>query len=274
MEHNVTWWSFLPGYRQIVTYLQDANEQAFHAHSGVLFGRPLMAQHLLGALLVVLTVLFVAWRTRVGIKTSADGGLVPSPKVSVRNFIEVLLEALYNQARLIIGPDASRYFPVVGTLALFIFFSNLLGLIPGFTPPTDNWNTTFACSSFVFLYFNWHGLRAQGLSYITHLANPTGLWWGWFLSPLLFPIEVVSTLARPGSLAIRLAANMVGDHAVIGAMIGLLPLIVPLPFMVLGLVVAVVQTLVFVFLTMIYISLSVSHGHEEGEHGHAEHAHA
>ena len=110
-----------------------------------------------------------------------------------------------------------------------IFFSNLLGLIPGFAPPTDNWNTTFACSIFVFLYYNWHGVRAHGIGHLTHIANPVGTWWGWFLSPLMFPIELVSHIARPMSLGIRLSANMVGDHAVVAAFLGLVPILVPLP---------------------------------------------
>jgi F-type H+-transporting ATPase subunit a len=169
--------------------------------------------------------------------------------------------------RQIIGDEARRYLPVIGTLALFIFFSNVLGLIPGFIPPTDNWNTTFACSLFVFLYYNFHGLRAAGLAHIAHMANPMGAWWGWFLSPLMFPIEIVSHIARPFSLGVRLATNMIGDHAVLAAFVGLMPVLLPIPFLALGLLVCTVQTVVFVLLSTIYISLAVNLAHGD-DHGH------
>lgn len=275
MEHGITWFKFLPGYRQLEAYFAHEAARAGHTE-GILFGSPLSIQHVLAAVLVVIVVLLVGLRARVDLKRSADGGLVPPPDVSLRNFIELALEGLYNQARQIIGPEAPRYFPVIAALAMFIFFSNVLGLVPGFTPPTDNWNTTFAAGIFVFLYYNWHGMRAHGLGHLAHMANPVGTWWGWFLAPLMFPIELVSHIARPASLGIRLAANMVGDHAVVTAFLGLVPILVPLPFMALGLMVAFVQTLVFVLLTMIYVGLSVASSHDDEHEAAAdkEHAHA
>ena len=273
MGHGATWLKLLPGYRQMEAYFMH-NAEAVGIKKGLLFGSGMSMQHVLAAALVVIIVLLLGARARADLAKAADGGLVPDPKISVRNFIELALEALYNQSRQIIGADAKRYFPVIAALAMFIFFSNVLGLVPGFTPPTDNWNTTFGCSIFVFLYYNYHGLRAHGLGHIAHMANPVGTWWGWFLTPLLFPIELVSHLARPMSLGIRLAANMVGDHAVVTAFLGLVPFLVPLPFMALGLMVCLVQTLVFVLLTMIYIGLSVASSHdEEHEHGHDEAGH-
>jgi F-type H+-transporting ATPase subunit a len=269
MEHGVSWLSFLPGYQQIQAYLQHANEQVFRTHGGILFGSPLGVQHVLAAIIVSLFVLFLGLRTRADLRASPDGGLVPAPTVSVRNFVEVGLEALYGQMQQIIGAEARRYLPVIGTLALFIFCSNVLGLIPGFIPPTDNWNTTFACSLFVFAYYNFHGLRAAGLGHIAHMANPMGAWWGWLLAPLMFPIELVSHVARPASLGIRLATNMIGDHAVLAAFVGLVPVLVPIPFLALGLLVCTVQTIVFVLLSTIYISLAVNVAHGDEHHDQA-----
>ena len=123
------------------------------------------------------------------------------------------------------------------------------------------------------MYYNFHGLRAHGLGHIAHMANPAGTWWGWILTPLMFPIEIVSHCARPFSLAVRLAANMVGDHAVLAAFLGLLPIFVPLPFLLLGFIVCTVQTIVFVLLTTIYIALAVEEAHHDGEHN-EEAAHA
>lgn len=256
MEHGITWLSFLPGYADL-----EASAQA-HFHG--IMGAPLVIQHVLSALLVSIIVLFLSWRTRASLNRAGLNAVVPGPEISIRNVVEATLEALFDQMKQIIGHDAARYFPVLSTLALFIFCSNALGLIPGFTPPTDNWNTTFACGIFVFLYYNYHGLRTQGLNHIAHMANPTGQWWGWFLAPLMFPIELVSHVARPFSLGVRLAANMVGDHAVLLGFLSLVPVLVPLPFMALGLIVSIIQTLVFILLSMIYVGLATADAHHDG----------
>ena len=265
MEHGVTWFSlFIPGYQDFERSLQAQ----FH---GVL-GSPLIIQHVVAAMVVAFLLMLVAWRTRSDLSRAGESAVVPDAGISVRNIVEVLLEALYNQMKLTIGPNSARYFPVLGTFTLYILVSNLLGLIPGLTPPTDNWNTTFACGIFVFLYYNFHGLRTQGLGHIAHMANPAGKWWGWFLAPLMFPIELVSHCSRPFSLGVRLAANMVGDHAVLLGFLSLVPFLVPLPFMVLGLVVSVVQTLVFVLLSMIYLGLATADAHGDEDHAHDGHA--
>ncbi|MEE8408550.1 MAG: F0F1 ATP synthase subunit A [Myxococcota bacterium] len=269
MEHGASWLSFLPGYQQIEAYLQAISH-------GVLFGNALAIQHSVASILVAIVLLAVAVVARRDLNRAGDAAIVPDPNPSVRNFIEVSLEWLYGQTRQICGKEAARYFPLIGTLALFIFFSNVLGLIPGFVPPTNNWNTNFACAGFVFLYYNYQGLRVNGWGHIRHLANPAGVWWGWFLAPLLFPIELVSVLARPFSLTVRLAANMMGDHAVVGAFLGLMPILIPIPFLLLGLVVCVIQTMVFVLLTMVYIGVAVADQHADqhnSKHG-REAAHA
>lgn len=266
MEHGSTWLNFLPGFVQIQHYLQTQQK-------GVLFGNAAAFQHVAAALVVALIVLWLGITTRSDIKKAKDGGIVPEPKISIRNLIEMALEALYGQMQTIIGKEARRYFPVISMLALFIFTSNVIGLFPGMSSPTDNWNTTFACSIFVFLYYNFHGLRVNGMAHIAHMANPTGMWWGWFLAPLMFPIELVSHIARPFSLGVRLAANMMGDHAVLTAFLGLVPILVPLPFMVLGLMVCSIQTLVFCLLSMIYIGLAVQEAHHGDDHGHAHDHH-
>jgi F-type H+-transporting ATPase subunit a len=269
MGHGVTWFSFLPFYNDVEHFFQSIT------HEGLLFQNAVVAQHVFAAILTTVIVMLLAVRARRQLNAATDP-VIPGPEVSLRNFFEVVLELLYKQAKQIIGKDAPRYFPVIGTLALFIFFSNALGLVPGFPPPTDNWNTTAACGVFVFLYYNFHGIRVQGLlKHIGHMANPAGTSWGWFLAPLMFPIEVVSHFARPFSLTVRLAANMMGDHAVLFAFLGLVPVLVPLPFLTLGLLVCVIQTLVFVLLTMIYIGLATAdaHGHDD-EHGHGHAAEA
>ena len=259
MEHGVSWFSYLPGFANFEHFLHG-----YQTH-GVL-GQPVIAQHVVAGFLVSIVICLVALRARGALARAKDGGLIPEPGVSLRNVLDLVFEALYGQMKAIIGAQTPRYFPVIATLAMFIFFSNVLGLIPGFLPPTDNLNTTFACSIFVFLYYNYHGIRVNGFNHFAHMANPTGQRWGWFLMPLMLPIEIVSHLARPFSLGVRLAANMIGDHAVLTAFLGLVPILVPLPFLALGLFVCVVQTFVFVLLTTIYIALAVAHHDHEPAH--------
>jgi F-type H+-transporting ATPase subunit a len=266
MGHGISWLNFIPGYQQLEHFIQGIQAR------GWLFGEPVVIQHVASAMLVALLLFALSFKARSELKASPDGNVIPQPKVSVLNVIEAILEALYSQMRQLIGEDAKRYFPVVSTLALFIFFSNVLGIIPGFNPPTDHWGTTFACGGFVFIYYNYHGMRQNGLAHIGHMANPTGESWGWFLAPLMFPIELVSHCVRPASLAVRLATNLAGDHKVLFAFLGLVPIIVPIPFLILGLLVSVIQTLVFVLLTMIYIGLAVEDAHHGDEHHHGEEA--
>jgi F-type H+-transporting ATPase subunit a len=174
-----------------------------------------------------------------------------------KNFFEIIAESLFKLTENVIGHhDAPIYYPVVGTLFVFVFVSNLLGLIPGLLPPTDNLNTTLALGAFVFLYYNYAGLRAHGLAYLKHFMGPI-VW----LAPLMLIIEIVSHLFRPISLALRLRGNIMGDHIVLSVFSGLVPYLLPVVFYGLGVFVAFIQAFVFCLMTMVYISLSTSHDH-------------
>jgi len=148
---------------------------------------------------------------------------------------------------------ALRHFWLIGPLTLFILFSNLIGLIPGFLPPTENFNTTFACATIVFIYYNTYAFYRLGLGHLGHMANPVGESWGWILAPIFLPIELISHCVRPISLAVRLLCNMAGDHLVLGVFIGVFPFLLPIPFMALGLFVSLVQTFIFALLSCVYI---------------------
>jgi F-type H+-transporting ATPase subunit a len=206
-------------------------------------------------LLVVTT--FVA-RMHLSRAMAADGGgLIPEPKMNYRGFFEIIAESLFKLTENVIGHhEAPTYFPVVGTLFVFIFVSNLLGLIPGLLPPTDNLNTTLALGFFVFVYYNFQGIRAHGFGYVKHFFGP--IWW---LAWLILPIEVVSHIFRPLSLALRLRGNIMGDHVVLHVFSGLVPYILPVIFYGLGVFVAFIQAFVFCLMTMVYISLSIAHDH-------------
>ena len=147
---------------------------------------------------------------------------------------------------------------------VLIFFSNAIGLVPGFAPATDNFNTTLACGILIFITTHIYGLKENGLAHIKHLFGP---WLGPFGIPLniwMFFIELISHIARPLSLGIRLMANMMADHMVLSIFCGLLPVSlmfipVPLPMYLLGSLVVVVQTLVFCLLSTVYISMAIEH---------------
>ena len=177
--------------------------------------------------------------------------------------MEAFGEFIYNLCRNTMGEkEAKQYFPVIGMLFLFIFFSNVIGLVPGFLPPTDNINTTLALGVFVFIYYNVVGIKEMGLvGHIKHFMGPV-----WYLAFLILPIEIISHAVRPLSLALRLRGNMFGDHLVLSIFSGLLPYIVPIIFLVLGLFVCFIQAFVFTLLTMVYISLATAHhDHDEQE---------
>lgn len=210
---------------------------------------------IVGFLLILMT--GIARIQLMRVRSRRDGGLVPEPTLGFRNFFEIIAENLFNLTEMVIGHrDAATFFPVIGSLFIFIFTCNIAGLIPGVVPPTDNMNCTLALGVFVFIYYNVAGIRANGISYIKHFLGP-------FLplAPLMIIIEIFSHVFRPISLALRLRGNIMGDHIVLGVFSGLVPYLLPVIFYGLGVFVAFIQAFVFCLLTMVYISLSTAHEH-------------
>ncbi len=176
--------------------------------------------------------------------------------------LEVLLEALSGFMRDIIGPDAGRYFPLIGNLFVFIWVSNLLGLVPGFMSPTSNINVTAGLGIIVFLYYNAQGIREHGFfKYMAHFAGPSLL-----IAPLLFVIEIISHMARPFSLSVRLFGNIFAEELIIGTLNRLFPFLISLPVMALALFAGTLQAFIFVVLTMVYLGGAVEHTHAEEAH--------
>lgn len=181
--------------------------------------------------------------------------------------LEVSVLAVRGMLEDIIGPHGLQYFPVVMTFAVLILVSNLMGLFPLFMSPTAAVSVTFALGLSSFLYYNWVGIKENGiLGHLKHLAGP--IWW---ISWLIFPIELISNFIRPFSLGIRLFGNMFADEKVSHTVAGLYPKythwLLPVALMPLGVFVAFIQTFVFILLSQLYLS-EVSHApHEE----HAEH---
>lgn len=233
--HGFQWLSLIPG----------LNSLPLHVATAIL----------ISALLALLT--WVARVQLVRLMQTADGGVVPEGRLSFFNFFEIIADSLYKLTESVIGEhDAARYYPVIGTLFVFIFSCNIIGMIPGFSPPSDNLNTTLALGTFVFLYYNYVGFKAHGPGYLKHFLGPI-LW----LSPLMLVIELASHVFRPLSLALRLRGNIMGDHVVLTIFSQLVPWGVPMVFYGMGIFVAFVQAFVFCLLTMVYISLSTAHDH-------------
>lgn len=197
--------------------------------------------------------------------SSVNSAIIPDKGITFRNVFEAMGQFIYNLARNIMGEEeAKKYYTVIMLLFSFIFVNNVIGLIPGFLPPTDNFNTTLALGAFVFLYYNYQGIRAQGfVGHIKHFMGPV-----WYLAILIFPLEIISHSVRPLSLGLRLKGNMEGDHLVLSIFSNLVPYIVPIPFYIIGLFVCFMQAFVFTLLTMVYISLATAHHDHDEEHAH------
>jgi F-type H+-transporting ATPase subunit a len=172
----------------------------------------------------------------------------------------------------VIGENGFQYFPVVATFAVLILVSNLMGMVPLFMSPTAHVNVTYALGLTSFVYFNYIGIKENGLwGYISHFSGPKlPVLMAVLITPLIFVIEIISTMIRPFTLGVRLFANMFADEQLASQIASLFPpysqILIPVVLMPLGVFVAFVQTLVFTLLSMIYISLVVSHDHRHEEH--------
>jgi F-type H+-transporting ATPase subunit a len=208
-------------------------------------------------LATTIVLIFVTWGAMAffrGTKT-ADKGIVPPRKMNLRNFFEYTAESVYGMVEGAMGAkNAPRFFPLIGALWCFILFSNLFALIPGFSAPTDTIKTNIGIAVFVFLLTHYYGLREHGLSYLKHFLGPSLP-----LAPLMLPIELISHIARPMSLTMRLMGNMMADHKVVMSFFMLVPVLVPLPFLLLGVLICLIQALVFTTLTMVYIGMAIEH---------------
>ncbi|MBI2822431.1 MAG: F0F1 ATP synthase subunit A [Acidobacteria bacterium] len=183
---------------------------------------------------------------------------------NLQQAFELLYEGLSGFMRDIIGSSAHRFFPLVAGLFLFIWTSNLLGLVPGFMSPTSNINVTAGLGIIVFLYYNAQGFREHGfLKYMAHFAGPSLV-----IAPLLFLIEIISHMARPFSLSVRLFGNIFAEELIIGTLNDLFPFVISMPVMALALFAGTIQAFIFVVLTMVYLGGAVEHSHaEEVHHG-------
>lgn len=175
---------------------------------------------------------------------------VPS---KLQSFLEMIYKIFENQLRDIVGEKGPQYTPMIATIGIFIFFSNLIGLVPGMMAPTSKLNVTAACALTVFLYYHWQGIKAQGLGhYLKHFMGPIPA-----LAPLLLPIEIISHFSRVVSLSIRLFGNIFAEELLIVVIASIIPFFLPLPFMAVAIFTSFIQAFVFVLLACIYLAGAV-----------------
>ncbi len=206
-----------------------------------------LGEHVMYTWFVMLLLIGVALLVRRSIQ-SVPGGL--------QNFFEPIIAGIEGMIEDTMGHKGKAYFPLIATLAFFILTSNLIALIPGFYPPTANLNTNAAMALTVFAMTHIIGVKESGLAYFKHFCGPV-IW----LAPLMVPIELIGHLARPLSLTLRLFGNMYGHEIVLMIFFALVPFLVPLPMMLMGVLVAFIQTFVFMLLSMIYIAGSLEEAH-------------
>ena len=174
----------------------------------------------------------------------------------IQHLAEITNEFVSEQGEQIIGHGFERFTGYLVTLGLFILLCNLMGLVPGLESPTADVTVPLGCALVTFVYYQYHGARANGFGYIKQFLGPV-----WWLSPLLLPIEIISHLARVMSLTVRLYANMFAGDLLTLAFFSIVPVGVPLIFLGLHLGVAFIQAYVFLLLAAIYLSLAVAHDH-------------
>lgn len=260
-EHS-TWFDFLyglEGWQRLHTFLEHqlgrgpgtARPWKFAMLSDTHF----TLTHVLEAMLVAAFLIFGAFAYKGAVSRGGRDAVVPPARFNLRNLFEMFTDGVLSTMEGVMGKkNAVKYLPFIGSLAFFIFFCNALALLPGFAPPTDTLKTNLALAMLVFLATHYFGVKEHGIKYFKHFLGPIP-----WLAPLMLPIELISHIARPMSLAMRLMGNMASDHKVVFTFTALVPLIVPIPFLVLGTLVVIVQTLVFCLLSMVYISMAVAH---------------
>jgi F-type H+-transporting ATPase subunit a len=234
MEHAFSWYGFAESFFHPLSALPEPNFMA---------------------IIVALVILALALGFHRGLARSSDP-VIPDDRLGARSIMEILLELVVGLSDSIIGHKGRKYVPLFGSLFIFILVANLMGLIPGFVPPTSYFFANLALGLVVFVAYNYYGVREHGAHYFKQFLGPV-----FFLAPLLILIEVFSHAFRPLSLSIRLFGNMFGDHLVLEIFTGLTKLVIPVVFYILGTLVSVIQAAVFTILSIIYVAMAISHEH-------------
>ncbi|PIP36553.1 MAG: ATP synthase F0 subunit A [Desulfobacterales bacterium CG07_land_8_20_14_0_80_52_14] len=198
---------------------------------------------------VVMAILIIA-----GALAAKGVSMIPSKG---QNFFEVIIAGIEDFMVDITGEEGRWLLPIIATVFIYIFTCNLIGLVPGFFPPTASLNTTASCALTVVIFTHIIGIKYHGAKYIKHFLGPV-----WWMIPIIFPIELIGHLARILSLTFRLFGNMMGHELVLAILFALAgAFFAPLPIMGLGIFVALVQAFVFFLLSIMYFTGAMEHAH-------------
>ncbi|MDE7170052.1 MAG: F0F1 ATP synthase subunit A [Mucispirillum sp.] len=178
---------------------------------------------------------------------------VPS---KLQNVFEGLVGGVSSLADDVMGKEGRAYLPVILGIGLYVGVSNLMSLVPGLIPPTSNMNTTAAPALLVFVLYNCIGIKKHGASYIKHFMGPMAV-----LAPFMLIIELISHLARPLSLTMRLFGNIAGEDLVVVILFMLVPFLLPIPMFFLMVFTSILQAFVFMVLAMVYIAGALEEAH-------------
>jgi F-type H+-transporting ATPase subunit a len=233
-------------------------------------------QHVVMAALVLLLVSILALILRRRLSVEKPGAMQQVAELLITNPMRLGIQDILDDSA---GSHARSYISVVGSVSIFILFSNLFSLFPWFSAPTGNVSVPLACAIITFVYFNWQGIRHHGaFGYAKHFTAGTEWWIAW----LILPVEIISTLARLLSLTVRLYANIFASDmiyvlflgllvqastftweksAVAGVLVGIFPAMIPLLFIALHLLVAFVQTILFTVLPASYLGMATAEEH-------------
>jgi len=232
-------------------------------------------QHVVMGLVVLALVTLCALILRPKLSVEKPGAMQQIAEMLITNPMRFGIRDILDET---VDHGGRAYIYVVGAISLFVLFSNLMSLFPLFTAPTGHVSVPLACASITFLYFNWQGIRHRGAwGYLKHFAGP--LWW---MAWLIFPVEIISTIARLLSLTVRLYANIFSSdliyalflsllaqaslwgwdkHPVLGIALGIFPATIPLIFIALHLLVATVQAFIFTVLPAVYLGMATAEEH-------------
>lgn len=234
----------------------------------LLFGPDSVAEHWVNVIYAFAVGVFLSL---VCMRVYAKRQMIPG---KLQNAVEMMVEGMYNFIESILGKDAKKYVPYLGSLFFYILLMNWIGMIPLGHSPSTNINITASLAILTFLYAQWTGITRLGFGgYIHHMAGSPRDVINWCMVPLLFPLHIIGELAKPFSLALRLFGNITGEDTLVAVFVGLgisilafSPVGVPLqvPFYFLGLLLSTIQALVFTLLSTIYILLMLPHE----EHAH------
>ncbi|MBO4311540.1 MAG: F0F1 ATP synthase subunit A [Desulfovibrionaceae bacterium] len=219
----------------------------FNMNEMTIAGHHLHTSHIFYTWLAMLVMLLLALLVRRKLT------LVPG---RLQNFFEVIIDGLENFTVANMGENGRKVFPVLCGLFLIIAIENLMGLLPGCDAPTANVNTNLAMGLFIFLYYNAVGICRWGGGYIKHFMGPMAA-----MAPFMFCLEIISHLARPLSLTLRLFGNIRGEEIVLVLFFLLAPIAGTLPIYFLFLLAKCLQAFIFYILSMLYLKSAMEPAH-------------